>query len=153
MSSDKKHVFVFLRRNGAPLPIGCEGHVGWGYQSGPETFVFGGTENTSGNILVPAGEDNGAWIMSGDRQAMLQEMTTKGYDACKELSTAVFDPDAAWQKANWTLGAGYAGWRNNCLDHVIAVLSAYGILGMPSAQSHPSPKDWFGILAGEFHNL
>lgn len=153
MPTEKRQVYVFLRRNGAPLPLGCEGHVGWAFQSDTDKLVYGSTENTSGAFHVPAGGDNGAWMLTGDQPAMIRAMENRDYDAYKVLTTAQFNPEAALQKADWTLTAGYDGLGNNCLDHVVWILGAYGVQGMPSVHSHPSPKDWFGVLAGELHNL
>ena len=61
----KGFVYVFLRKDGAPLPTGCAGHVGWGFavQNGPNDLdaVCGSTENFKGEYHVPAGGDIGFW--------------------------------------------------------------------------------------------
>ena len=144
---------VFLRRDGAPLPPGCAGHVGWAFRQGDGTYMFGSTENTGGWPIVLPGGDNGAWHAEESLQDAIDAMSARNYDAYK---VAVFrDPhaDAALACVAVVEASGYTAAGNNCLDHCCAVLKAYGQPDLPWPSTHPSPNDWFAAYNGEFHNI
>jgi hypothetical protein len=153
--------YVFLRKDGAPLPPGCAGHVGWAFQLADDTFCAGATENLKGAPFVPPGHDNDAWVqVLATEAALVQHMTSLtlqghqlGYDAYKVTTVRDCNPDAAEQAGNAIVHWGYTALGNNCLDHVWKVLAAYGVKDLPWAQTHPSPNDWFGVFNGEYHNL
>jgi hypothetical protein len=146
--------YVFLRRNGAPLPPGCAGHVGWGFLTDTNDLCyFGATENLSGGPVVAPGADNGWWGNQGNEDAMFAAMKIRGYDGYKKAVVHDCDSAAARATANATKLAGYFFIRNNCLDHAYHVLYAYGVQGLPWRQNHPSPNDWFALYNGEYRNL
>lgn len=150
---DIGHAWVFLRRDGAPLPPGCAGHVGWGLRLADGTHLFGSTENGRGLPHVRRGGDNGAWLLRGPFDQGMAAMRTRNYDAWKHATFRKPDPTRADAFARTIAGRGYDAIGNNCLDHACAVLGAYGQPDLPWALTHPSPNDWFGVYNGEFHNM
>lgn len=150
----KGTAYVFLRKDGAPLPPGCAGHVGWGFRLDNGAYMCGATENRTGAPLVPPGGDNDAWAKKTRAEAeMLGLMRRGGYDGYKLMTVSNADPNAAEGVVMKIPGWGYRAIGSNCLDHAYAVLEAYGEQGMPWMQTHPSPNDWFGVLNGEYRNL
>lgn len=151
----KGSVYVFLRKDGAPLLTGPAGHVGWGFVLDDEGHCFcGSTENNTGEAVVFQGGNNDAWFSEvASAEEMLALFRTRDYD-CYKVST-VRDGKAGNARKigetapNW----GYFGLFNNCLDHVYKVLAAYGDQGMPWLQNHGAPNDWFALYNGEYHNL
>jgi len=147
--------YVFLRKDGAPLPTGPAGHVGWGFLLDEQGHCFcGSTENKSGTPFVPSGGKNDAWFSEVESaEAMIALFRSYGYD-CYKVSTVRHGQAGPARKvgemaANW----GYAGLFNNCLDHVHKVLTTYGEPGMPWLQTHAAPNNWFAAYNGEYHNL
>lgn len=156
--SGKGLAYVFLRKDGAPLPTGCAGHVGWGFtvQNGSNDLdvVAGSTENFSGNGDIPAGGDIGFWWTKfRTEQDMLNEMARRHYDGYKVATVREFNVDAALSTARSKASGGYHWFNNNCLNHVTDILRSYGVDDLPWTQTHPSPNDWFGNFNGEYHNL
>ena len=154
----KGFVYVFLRKDGAPLPTGCAGHVGWGFaiENGPNDLdaVCGATENFKGAFHVDPGGDIGFWWKRFNHEAeMLQEMARRNYDGVKMATVRGGNYEAAIAMARDTSMRGYDGLGNNCLDHAFAVLEAYGVKDLPWKQTHPSPNDWFAQFNGEYKNL
>lgn len=147
--------YVFLRKDGAPLPGGHAGHIGWGVRLAPGGPYFcGSTENQSGHPWVPPGGDNGWWGQeAATEEAMVQLFKERSYDAYKWATVRTCDAAAARQEAERQQGAGYAGLRNNCLDHSYQVLEAYGLKDLPWLQTHPAPSDWFAQFNGEYRNI
>lgn len=146
--------YVFLRRDGAPLPPGCAGHVGWGFRaSESDTFYYGATENLSGKPFVPSHGDNGWWALLGTQADMLAAMRQRNYDGYKFATVRDCNAATARAAADALKTVGYIAIGSNCLDHVWRVLDAYGVKGLPWLQTHPSPNDWFALYNGEFHNL
>lgn len=147
--------YVFLRKDGAPLPTGPAGHVGWGFLLDEQGRCFcGSTENNSGKAFVAPRGTNDAWASEVESaEAMIALFRSHGYD-CYKVS-AVRDGTAAEARTVGETAAnrGYAGLFNNCLDHVHKVLTEYGEPGMPWPQTHPAPNDWFAAYNGEYHNL
>lgn len=155
--SQKGLVYVFLRKDGAPLPVGCAGHVAWGFAvQGQQDLdaVAGATENYKGIADIPPGGDTGFWWTKfpADRE-MFQEMSRRNYDGYKVATVRDFNADAALSIARDTAGRGYNWFNNNCLNHVWDILKAYGVDDLPLTQFHPSPNDWFAQFNGEYHNL
>lgn len=144
---------VFLRRDGAPLPPGCAGHTGWGFQIEDGGYIFGSTENTSGAPVIAAGSDNGAWHGRGSLDDAVKAMRKRHYDAWKLASFRNGNPAAAWKRAQEMEASGYVALGNNCLDHTFRVLESYGQPDLPWPMTHPSPNDWFAVYNGEFHNI
>ena len=149
----KGYAGVYLRRNGAPLPPGCAGHVGWAFMLDDGSYYYGPTENQSGLPFVKPGDDNGWWGERGDTNYMLQAFRARNYDAYKVCSVLNANPSNAEKTARYKAGCGYGFITDNCLDHVWDILSAYGIEGLPWRQNYPSPNDWVAQFNGEFHNL
>lgn len=151
-------VYVFLKKDGAPLPFGYMGHVGWGFavQNSPKDIdaIAGSTENYKGEGHVDKGGDIGFWWtrFRTDKE-MFAEMARRNYDGYKVATVRDCNPDAAISIARDTSQRGYDLIGNNCLNHVWDILKAYGVDDLPLAQFHPSPNDWFSNFNGEYHNL
>lgn len=151
--------YVFVRKNGAALPTGCAGHVGWAFTADDGSILAGSTENQSGRPWVNAGDDNGAWVATFDNEAALfADVSTDSprhpaYDAVKILRVRDPQPGAAEAFARTTPQLGYSALGNNCLDHTHRTLTLYGEQGLPWTQSHPSPNEWFALLIGEYRAL
>lgn len=144
---------VFLRRNGAPLPPGCAGHVGWAFQLANGLHFYGSTENPQGLPFINPGDDNGWWGMTGDNQKIITDFEARHYDGYKICTVQIANPDAAMATALDKKQCGYGFLTDNCLDHAWDILSAYGVVGMPLKQLHPSPNDWFALFNGQYFNL
>jgi hypothetical protein len=150
----KGYAYVFLRRDGAPLPPGCAGHTGWGFLLREDgTCRFGATENPSGKPFISPGGDNGGWEGEGDQAAMLAAMRARNYDAYKVAGIRNFNPSAAEAAAKAVKSAGYRAVGSNCLDHTYQVLRAYGVEDLPWLQTHPSPNDWFALFNGQYQEV
>lgn len=150
--------YVFLRKDGAPLPPGCAGHVGWGFSflrtpTDPDAFC-GATENFSGSPLVLPGGDIGYWDMQVNREVdMFFQFKQRNYHAVKRAKVAVANPHQAMHMARQQAAGGYVAIGNNCLDHTLRILQAYGVKDLPWAQTHPSPNDWFAQFNGAYLDL
>ena len=147
--------YVFVRRDGAWLPTGPAGHLGWGFatQDGAG-FYCGATENPFTAPLILPGHENGWWsLAASSEQAICDAMRSRGYDGYKVATVRDCDPKKARDIADATRTAGYTIFTNNCMDHVYAVLEAYGIKGLPWKQNHPAPNEWFVYFIGEYRNL
>jgi hypothetical protein len=151
----KGTAYVFLRKDGAPLPTGPAGHVGWGFSLDDQGHCFcGSTENTTGLPYVAPAGDNAAWFSAADSpEAMIALFRERGYDCYKVSTVRDSHPNEARAVGEMSPNWGYAGLFNNCLDHVHKVLAVYGDLGMPWMQSHPAPNDWFALYNGQYYNL
>jgi hypothetical protein len=146
--------YVFLRPNGAPLPAGDAGHVGWGFQMENGQLYAGSTENEGGRPIVLPGGDNGWWAgIFGVEADMIAAMVKRGYLCYKVAKVADCDPQKAQEVGDSCKSCGYEGLGNNCLDHVWRVLHAYNQPGLPWAQTHPTPNHWFSAYNGELHNI
>ncbi len=148
--------YIFLRQNGAPLPLGCSGHVGWAFLADEEqrALVCGSTENFDGDPVIPPGEENGSWVQSFSQiTQMLQVMQLRGYDVFKVAQVNDPHPHAAELAARNTREAGYKVKGNNCLDHAVKVLDAYGVKDLPFSSMHPSPNEWFSLFQGDYHKI
>ena len=154
-TTTKGMAYVFLRKDGAILPSGPAGHVGWGVHmiDGPKWFC-GATENSSGGLIVPPGQNTDGWYKEVASEAeMLDLFRVRLYDAYKVASVRSPRPAAARVIGEKAPTFGYTGLFNNCLDHTFKVLGAYGDLGMPWPQTNPVPSHWFGAYLGEYRNL
>jgi hypothetical protein len=150
----KGRAYVFLRRNGAPLPTGPAGHVGWAIEMEDGQFFAGSTENNSASFIVQPGSDNAAWVQTAaDEEAMIDLFRQRGYDGYKVATTRDCKPESAAAIGRKAAGWGYTGLFNNCLDHAYAVIDAYGLPGMPWKQTNPVPSNWFAMFVGEYQNL
>lgn len=151
--------FAFLRKDGALLPPGPHdliygGHVGWAFQLESGNFYCGSTENSSGQPFVKPGGDNGWWAKEvASEEEMLAAFKAKDYDGYKFATVRNPNPQSARVTADAAKSWGYTALGNNCLDHVWHILAAYGEDGLPLAQTHPAPNDWFAVYNGEYHNL
>lgn len=151
--------YVFVRKNGAALPTGCAGHVGWAFTDGAGVITAGSTENPSGRPWVNTGDDNGAWFDRFESEAaLLAEISAEtprhpAYDALKILEVRAPRAADAEAYARTTPQLGYSALGNNCLDHAHRVLSLFGEQGLPWPQTHPSPNEWFSLLIGEYRSL
>ncbi len=146
--------YVFLRANGAPLPLGCAGHVGWGFLESSGRLYAGSIENESGRPIVMPGGDNGWWAAEfSSLDAMLDAVRQRQYTFYKVAPIPNCNPPAARTLADAAKNWGYCALGNNCLDNVVRVLHAYAEAGVPWDETHPSPNDWFAAFNGEVHNL
>lgn len=151
----KGQAYIFLRKDGAPVPGGFAGHVGWGFSLGPDgPFYAGSTENPSGMPVVLPGGDNGWWGAEfATEAAMIAAFATRQYDGYKWASVREPKPGVARAMADHQKAEGYTALKNNCLDHAYEVLQAYGVDDLPWLQTHPAPNDWFAAFNGEYRNL
>ncbi|UXY32399.1 hypothetical protein [Streptomyces sp. HUAS TT20] len=146
--------FVFLRRDGAPLPPGRAGHVGWGFLLADGDFYAGSTENFGGAPVIPPGGQNGWWAKRfASADEMLSEFRSRRYHALKQCRVNDADWAAAEAKAKETGSSGYSAWANNCLDHTYRILEAYGDDGLPWPLTHPAPNDWFAVFNAAYEDL
>jgi hypothetical protein len=150
--------YVFLRKDGAPLPPGCAGHVGWGFtfakSPGDMDAFCGSTENFSGSPLILPGQDIGYWTMPVDREVhMYFQFKQRNYHAVKRAKVQVASPHQAMHEAKVVATGGYTAIGNNCLDHTCRILKAYGVKDLPWPLTHPSPSDWFAQFNGAYLDL
>lgn len=150
--------YVFLKKDGAPLPPGCAGHVGWGFSmhKAPSDLdaVFGATENPGGGAVVLPGQDIGYWDSRSDHEHQMAFLfKRRNYHAFKRAKVTVAYPDNAFAEARKQAGGGYTVIGNNCLDHTFRVLKAYGVQDLPWPLTHPSPNDWFAMFNGQYFDL
>jgi len=144
---------VFYRRDGAPTPIGCFGHVGWGFEDDQGRFVFGATENPLGDFHIAPGQDAGAWHQRGTLADAVAAMRSRRYDAYKYATFRDAAPSAAEMRMNFNEANGYDIQGNNCLDHTFKILEAYRQPDLQWPLTHGSPNEWFALYNGEFHNI
>jgi hypothetical protein len=150
--------YVFLRKDGAPLPPGFAGHVGWGFnferQPGNWDAFCGSTENPTGAAFIKPGDGNGYWDARTDKEEeMFRLFRRRNYHAFKVAKVEKIWPDNAALEAKSTKAAGYTAIGNNCLDHVFRILKVYGVMDLPWPSTHPSPNDWFGSFNGTYRDL
>lgn len=146
--------YVFIRKDGAPLPLGCAGHVAWGVELADGTFFCGSTENPGGAPIVLPGGENGWWgELFNSEAAACAAVRARNYDGYKVATVRDAQPEAARTVGEETRHRGYQAVGGNCLDHAWDVLKAYSVKDLPWAQTHPSPNDWFAVFNGEYHNL
>jgi hypothetical protein len=150
----KGEAYIFLRNDGAPLPGGPAGHVGWGIKLEDGSYFGGSTENSTGFPFVPPQGDNEGWAFPfPDVQAMVAEFTRRDYDSYKFATVREPKPKPAAEVGVKAIGMGYAGLFNNCLDHSHGVLKAYGVQGLPWPATNPLPHHWFNAWNAEYRNL
>ncbi|HLO03493.1 MAG TPA: hypothetical protein VK191_10310 [Symbiobacteriaceae bacterium] len=151
----KGRAYIFLRKDGAAIPGGFAGHVGWGFSLGADgPFYAGSTENPSGMPVVLPGGDNGWWGAEFPSEAaMIEAFGARQYDGFKWATVREPNLGAARAVAEHQQVEGYTGLRNNCLDHAYKILRAYGVDDLPWLQNHPAPSDWFAAFNGEYKNL
>ncbi len=161
------YIFVRWKNPVAGVDVG---HVGWGFEMDGQ-FCCGGTENVKGDLVIPPGKPNNAWLkVVNMEQDMLEEMRQdhfaqgNRYDAYKCVSIQNPNIDGALSEARANKNKGFIGVGNNCLDHACSVLEKYGVpwhdhqgkpaWGMPWKQTNPKPNDWFNAwkVTGP-HNL
>lgn len=143
------YAYVFLKRDGAPLPPGAAGHVGWGFTEDDVIAYCGSTENYTGGPFVSPGGNNGYWGMKvRSQEQMLKLFRDKNYHAYKFEKVEKRAPDYAKAMALETKNAGYRAIGSNCLDHVYSILKAYGVQDLPWPSTHPSPNDWYAVFNG-----
>jgi hypothetical protein len=49
-----------------PTAAALAGHVGWGYEVGSDSYIFGATEDVNSSFTIPAGQPNGFWKRYGN---------------------------------------------------------------------------------------
>jgi hypothetical protein len=130
------------------------GHVGWGWQiNGTGTYVYGATEGQAGASNIPKGQPNGFWEEQGSNEVMKNAFKSRDYVSYNCEGVENINVSAAYTTASETKVAGYNILSNNCLDHTIAILTAYNAKGLPSDNTFPTPKDWFEELGIEGNNI
>lgn len=144
-------VLLFLRRDTVPAHDGHTGHIAWGFKTADGGYYGGGTENTSGEPLVVAPGDNGAWISrfesSEELFAAIDRLYYDEYRISRHRRNC--DSGAAVAQGEANRDRGYDLVGNNCLHHAAFVLEAYAPgIDLPSLSDHPSPSDWFDRLDG-----
>ncbi|GBB90922.1 hypothetical protein RclHR1_01800007 [Rhizophagus clarus] len=122
------------------------GHVGWSWQmEGTSTFVYGSTDGKD-TLFIPEGQANGYWDSQGSYEIMINDFKSKGYISYNCESVENINVDAAFSKMAEMKANGYDIIGNNCLVHVIAILTSYNAKGLPTELI---PKDWFNDLGTE----
>lgn len=131
-------VCIFLAPSGA---IGF-GHIGWAFRvDQQDDWIYGATENPSGQQQVLPGAYNGAWIRESSWNTMvvtfasdLPNIGNAQYPyyhkahyytefRCKDTSTSAVG--SAYQTAQNIQNQGYTLDTNDCLTDAINVLTAY----------------------------
>jgi hypothetical protein len=159
---------IFNAPTGAQIGNQNLGHVGWGIRVGPTNqWIYGATENPDGAPYVDVGSFDGGWHATGTAQQMLLDFTNAGYyhsagyytqykcmlwsssavtAAKNEISLIETTGIPAGARGNVLYAV--AGW--NCMDHANAILTAYGITGLPSPSLLWAPNAWFNALPGGY---
>lgn len=129
------------------------GHVGWGWKipgSNPEEWVYGSTDSVPMDKLglklplkppfnspvVGAGEKrgNGSWDEQGSFEEMLEKFSRLEYNEIKcrlAINTQVSEQNAR-RAIEEVETAGYSVVGNNCMNHTVKILEAYGGGNMPN---------------------
>ncbi len=114
------------------------------------TYIFGSTEGNRNGVLnvggnnsasIPPGKPNGSWEKTGSFTTMLQAFAdhavdnppAKPYTRYRCEPTPMSDVPAASAAIVQVKAAGYCVVGNNCMDHAIQILSAYGATDLPAA--------------------
>ncbi|MCE9638043.1 MAG: RICIN domain-containing protein [Planctomycetes bacterium] len=139
--------YVFIKPNQAA----GQGHIGWAVMANNGTYLCGSTENPFESdhpekaMYIAPGEPNKFWMkLCTTEQEMLQTMAqvttdgSSGYWHYKVTTVLTRDYLAARAAAYACRDAGFEGVGNNCLDHTLRVLQAYG--------TGKSDTDWGRVL-------
>jgi hypothetical protein len=142
-----------------PNAVAGLGHVGWGfYDPTAGTWTYGAVEGAgssgsgSASPVIPAGSPNGAWSATGSWSDMITAMNNGGYATGVNITTPTANVAAAQASAASEPAEGYALLGNNCADATDAVLTAYGITGLPSPDSlgNLAPNSWVSSVQAAF---
>ena len=153
MSNLRTGSFYFFLR--LPGPVGA-GHLGWGFQSAPDEFIFGSLENAtannwSGGAVVGRNGDNDYWWATSKGEAkMLNSMKNMSiarrstdqqelapYTHYKRIEVPNPNVTAAFQMGKeW---AGYSVFAYNCLDNSARVADKYGVVTGSRIRHVPLP--------------
>ncbi len=141
--------YVFV----APKMAILQGHVAWAYMLDNGTYALGATDAPGGRVAIEKGKDtNTPWRDYAATEAELFKKMRGHYspsDTYKEYKrtyVASRNVGAAEGKTIELRNVGYGLYQNNCLDHVYAVLEAYGAQKddvMQWKQTHAAPTSWF----------
>ena len=149
---------VFVRRN-ATMGVG---HVGWGFlvQRGHEdplsltgdgnVWEIGAVENHHGWIITPPLED-GYWHERTSEP--LVPVARLGYDHYKVVPVIAVNVHAAVVEESRVKERPYMAAVGNCMNDVFAILTAYGVAGLPDPALLVNwlPNAWYDhIDAPEF---
>jgi len=138
---------------------GGKGHVGWGVELRPGTFMFGAVEGKDGVPVIPERKPNGGWYNYGSWDDMLNAFRSPMgrpsnplsaghiYDAVKCTLVIGTRSSDAEQLGKTMRDRGYFLARNNCLDVANQVIALFG-----AKTPHPSltiyPRIYYSQLVG-----
>ncbi len=154
------------------------GHVGWGFQLGPDRYLFGSSDHLFKHshfdlrawwnyMHVPRNGEIDWWAEEGNREEMLS-MMRKGhhekyrgrhiqYHLFKELQLDKVKPELAVSKAEELKSGGWDLTRHNCVHHAYLIFSSYSTNHkLPDPFADPLnliPKSWFARIKSQENRI
>ncbi|GAA0946300.1 hypothetical protein [Actinocorallia libanotica] len=126
------------------------GHVGWAVRDpGSGDWLYGSTDSVGGSGFIPPGHDNGSWYRTTTSEAEVRKgfkRHDRNYDGYRCINGSVGTFPVAKAQAQFNIRAGYWVLGNNCLDHTLSILRAYGETRIPPAQMTVLPNVWIDTL-------
>ena len=144
------------------------GHIGWGFRAEENRYYFGSTDhlwNRQYPMWHPAeiirymdvtpGVNNDFWSDFGTEEEMLEMMRCRPqavrYQSYKRIPVLNPNPAAACKFAETMKDIGWNVVRNNCVHQSNAILTRYGGLILPNADTALGriPRQWFAAIEAE----
>lgn len=145
------------------------GHVAWGLKMSETEWFYGGTELSADKLkwqdgwTIQPGQFNGVWYESGTKEKMFDRMKTGNrpagvdrfwsYPLYKGLKVDFVDTQAGKKAAMDTKQAGYWVNGNNCMNHVVKIMSKFSTLPVvPNPNNNPAlwaPNFWFASIKAD----
>lgn len=141
------------------IPVGM-GHVGWGFQYGPNAWFYGGLE-TAG-VVISKGLPNNTNNSAGTFAEMIRDMKGQnrpgrgnggGYPYHNYKTKLINNPNinAALAAVEVIKKGGYNLHGFNCCDAVFNVIKAYdngNDKTLPWPSTHWAPRWWYDAIPG-----